>query len=52
MYIIEKYPDVLERSLDMYIAKYKNLTIICNPNADFKSELYETFHWNLWLNQS
>ena len=35
--IIEKHPDVLERSLDMYFANYKNLMIIC------KSELYVTF---------
>ena len=41
--ITEKHPDVLERSLDMYFAKYKNLMIICDLNADVKSELYETF---------
>ena len=41
--IIEKHTDVLERSLDMHFGKYKNLMIICDPNADVKSELYETF---------
>ena len=41
--ITEKHPDVLERSLDLYFAKYINLMIICGPNADVKSELYETF---------
>ena len=39
--IIGKHSDVLERSLDMHFAKYKNLMIICDPNADVKSELLE-----------
>ena len=39
--IIEKHSDVLERSLVMHFAKYKNLMIICDPNADVKSELLE-----------
>ena len=41
--IIEKHTDVLERSLNMPFAKYKNLIIISDPSADVKPELYETF---------
>ena len=50
--IIGKHSDVLERSLDMHFAKYKNLMIICDPNADVKSELLEMLLRNLCLKQS
>ena len=30
------HSDVLERSLDMHFAKYKNLMIMCYPNAPLK----------------
>ena len=39
--IIEKHSHVLERSLVIHFANYKNLMIICDPNADVKSELRE-----------
>ena len=39
--IIGKHSDVLERSLDMHFETYKNLMIICDLNADVKSELLE-----------